>query len=65
MSTDAERLAAYRDAELKVLRGQEVAMEGHRLRRADADFIAKQIERLEARVESRAGRGRSPIGIPL
>lgn len=65
MSTDVERLQAYRDAELKVLRGQEVVMEGHRLRRADAEFIAKQIERLEARVASSGSNGRSPIGIRL
>jgi|GEM_PF-4686889 len=65
MSTDAERLAAYRLAEQQVLQGQRVTLEdGSTLDRADLAFIARQIERLERKVGAAICR-RRPIGVPL
>lgn len=62
-SETEQRLQRYRDAETAVLQGQEVRFEGRSLRRADLEFIANQIERLESKLarQRRAKRGLSPF----
>lgn len=69
MSQSSDRLALYLAAEADVLRGQEVLFENRRLRRADLEFIQKEIEKLRLLVAreqaAAAGNGRSGFGSAL
>ncbi|MCK5770930.1 hypothetical protein [Algiphilus sp.] len=60
MSSDtAQRLQAYKDAEAKVLNGQEVRFGGRSLRMADLSEIRAAIDQLESQLavqQNRAAR---------
>lgn len=57
------RLTAYLDAEAKVLTGQTVEIDGHRITRANLDIVQRGIDAWDARVKQLAGaasgRGRA------
>lgn len=61
MSTNSDRLQQYLAAEAKILGGQSVRMGDRELRRADLQFVQKQIALLQAQVNreaaAAAGRG--------
>jgi hypothetical protein len=60
VSTNSDRLQLYLDAEAKILGGQSVRMGDRELRRADLQFVQKQIALLQAQVSreaAAAGRG--------
>lgn len=61
MSTTAERLALYLNAEAKILAGQSVSFGDRQLTRADLAEVRRGIASLEARqlreVRCRGGRG--------
>lgn len=63
MSTASERLALLLAAEAAILKGQEVAFEGRRLRYPDYAEVRAEIDRLTRQVASEEARasGRSSI----
>ena len=62
MSANAELLAAYRAAEIKILGGQVVQFGERSLRMADLEFVQSERRRLEAVVAAEnAPRRRGPL----
>ena len=59
-----ERLAAYLEAETKVLSGQSYELHGRRLTRANLAEIQAGIETWDRRVKDLSGRGRARIVAP-
>lgn len=47
LPTTEDRLAAYLDAEARILRGQSVQMDGDQLDLADLEAVQKEIRRLQ------------------
>ena len=50
--TDAELLALWRECEAKITQGQSVDIEGLRITRADAKYVAQRIAELERKVNA-------------
>lgn len=67
LPTTQERLAAYLDAEAKILRGQSVQMDGEQVDFADLEAVQKEIRRLQRQVtaEKRAAAGGGRAGVAL
>lgn len=67
LTINAQRLAAYLEAELKILRGQSTRFGDRQLTRADLAEVRREIERLQVicareRLGSRAGFKQANFG---